>query len=122
MPAVSYSELETTLRRAQGRSSPEQRLAAINALLEFARSGSRPQQLKAAKHFPELYQICTEHQDTIHEAILDLCEDSKEEVRIAGYNTIVGLSRIEPSIRRKNADVLCQLLQCGEYSLCVFLY
>ncbi|PVF93915.1 hypothetical protein CPB86DRAFT_73249 [Serendipita vermifera] len=118
MPAVSYSELETTLRRAQAPSSSEQRRAAIDALLAFARSDSRPQQLKAAKHFPELYQTCTEYQDTIHEAILDLCEDSKEEVRIAGYNTIVELSKVGASIHRKNADVLCQLLQCdGEKEL-----
>lgn len=114
MPAVSYSEFDSILNRARGASSSSQQDAAFKSLQDFARSGSRPQQVKASKHLPEFYHICKDHRREIHDLILDLCEDENQDVRLVGYSALLDLSEREPSLRRKNADVLCQLLQIGE--------
>ncbi|KAG8805329.1 hypothetical protein FRC17_005561, partial [Serendipita sp. 399] len=111
MPATSYSELEATLQQARKAPTIEHQRAAVDLLLQFNNSGNRLQQLRATGYLPEFYELCTHHCDTIHEAIFDSCEDSKEDVRLAGYKALVGLSRKVERVRRKNADVLCQLLQ-----------
>jgi hypothetical protein len=113
MPAVSYSEFEHILSKARGASSTSLQAAAFKSLQDFAHSGNRPQQAKASKHLPEFYQICKEHQGDIHDLILDLCEDNHADVRMAGYRALLDLSEREPSLRRKNIDVFCQLLQNG---------
>lgn len=113
MPAVSFSELDATVNRARGNSSLEQQEAAYMALRQFTNSGKRPQQLKASKLLPEFHGICVRYQGEIHDAILDLCEDPDDNVRLAGYNALMDLSEQVPSVRRKNTDVFCQLLQNG---------
>lgn len=115
MPAVSYSEFELILNKARGASSTSQQAAAFKSLQDFAHSGRRAQQVKASRYLPEFYQICKEHQGDIHNLILDLCEDNQEDVRMAGYYALLDLSEREPSLRRKNTDVFCQLLQNGTH-------
>jgi len=114
MPAVSFSQLESIVRRARETQSQENKDAAVNALLSFALAVNPKQRIKASTLLPEFHEISAHRQSHIHEAIFDLCEDPLEHVRIAGYHAIVDLSRRASSVRRKNADVLCQLLQSGK--------
>jgi hypothetical protein len=113
MPAVSFSQLDFIVKTARETQSPENNDAAVDALLAFAIADNPKQRIKASTLLPEFHEICAHHKSRIHEAIFDLCEDPLEHVRIAGYHAIVDLSKRASSVRRKNADVLCQLLQSG---------
>ncbi|KIM34092.1 hypothetical protein M408DRAFT_19050 [Serendipita vermifera MAFF 305830] len=111
MPAVSFSQLDSLVERARKTPTSETRDAAVQALLSFVRADNPKQRIKASTLLPEFHEISVQHRGTIHEAIFDLCEDPLEHVRIAGYHAIVDLSKRASAVRRKNADVLCQLLQ-----------
>jgi hypothetical protein len=113
MPAVSFSQLDFIVNKARETQSYENKDAAVDALLSFARADNPKQRIKASTILPEFHEICAHRKSLIHEAIFDLCEDPLEHVRIAGYHAIVDLSKRASSVRRKNADVLCQLLQSG---------
>lgn len=95
---------------------------AVNELLRVVETSVPDLQIYAFKILPEFYPICTTNQQLdIQSAIYDLCEDESEAVRIAGYNSILELSKGFPDFQLKNADVLCQLLQCGECLLLIII-
>lgn len=114
MPAVSFSQLDSIVNKTRENPSVDNQAAAVQALLSFVRADNPKQRIKASTLLPEFYDICSQQRVIIHEAVFDLCEDPQEHVRIAGYHAIVDLSKRASSVRRKNADVLCQLLQSGK--------
>ena len=59
------------------------------------------------KDFPAL-------QDEVIDCVYDLCEDTSQDVRVAGYRAIVELSREQPKWTKRNTDVLLQLLQSDD--------
>ena len=64
-----------------------------------------------AKHFAEFEDL----QDKAVDAILDLCEDDEERVRMIGIKGLGATAKADSRWVRGNTGVLLQLLECREY-------
>ncbi len=106
--------LEDVIADARRDQSEKSKRIAVEQLIISVRAPFQKLQIMAARHMPEFYLMCTDRRTEIHEAIFDICEDDDPDVRSVGYRTILELSKVAPSCHKKNDDVLCQLLQCGE--------
>ncbi|KAJ3971157.1 apoptosis inhibitory protein 5-domain-containing protein, partial [Lentinula raphanica] len=87
------------------------RQSALEQLVEATRSSSISQKIFAAKNIPHFFHYFPEAEEDAINAVYDLCEDQISQVRMAGYDALVQMSRLEKKWVKRNADVLVQLLQ-----------
>ncbi|KAJ3828150.1 hypothetical protein F5880DRAFT_1007019 [Lentinula raphanica] len=87
------------------------RQSALEQLVEATRSSSISQKISAAKNIPHFFHYFPEAEEDAINAVYDLCEDQISQVRMAGYDALVQMSRLEKKWVKRNADVLVQLLQ-----------
>ncbi|KAJ4490923.1 apoptosis inhibitory protein 5-domain-containing protein [Lentinula aciculospora] len=109
-------ELQALVRRTK--SLPDKtstsRRSALKQLVEATRSSTVSLKTFAAKNIPEFFQDFPDAEEDAINAVYDLCEDQSSQVRMAGYNALVHMSRLEKKWVKRNADVLVQLLQSDD--------
>ncbi|KAJ3996787.1 hypothetical protein F5050DRAFT_47190 [Lentinula boryana] len=106
-------ELQALVRRAKSISdkTSTSRRSALRQLVEATHSSNVSLKTFAAKNIPDFFQDFPEAEEDAINAVYDLCED---QVRMAGYNALVQMSRLEKKWVKRNADVLVQLLQSDD--------
>ncbi|KAJ3851068.1 hypothetical protein EV368DRAFT_83898 [Lentinula lateritia] len=109
-------ELQVLVRRAKATSdkTSTSRRSALKQLVEATRSLNVSLKIFAAKNIPDFFQDFPEAEEDAINAVYDLCEDQMSPVRMAGYNALVQMSRLEKKWVKRNADVLVQLLQSDD--------
>ncbi|TFK44662.1 apoptosis inhibitory protein 5-domain-containing protein [Crucibulum laeve] len=109
-------EMKEAIRRANG--SPDKtgniRRGALNRVIDSINSPYPSLKILAAASIHNFFKDFPGLQETAINAVYDLCEDQDQDVRIAGYNAILAISKSENKWIRRNADVLVQLLQSDE--------
>ncbi|KAJ3802179.1 hypothetical protein GGU11DRAFT_673445, partial [Lentinula aff. detonsa] len=90
------------------------RRSALRQLVEATHSSNVSLKTFAAKNIPDFFQDFPEAEEDAINAVYDLCEDQVSQVRMAGYNALVQMSRLEKKWVKRNADVLVQLLQSDD--------
>ncbi|ORX38269.1 hypothetical protein BD324DRAFT_346271 [Kockovaella imperatae] len=110
--ADALAEVKQLLTRANSQSTAEARRRFYEKLISICAYPSY--ECKAffgtlvAKHFREFDDL----QDKAIDAILDLCEDEEEKVRIIGIKGLGATAKADSRWVRGNAGVLLQLLEC----------
>ncbi|KAJ3733387.1 hypothetical protein DFJ43DRAFT_1068889 [Lentinula guzmanii] len=109
-------ELQALVRRAKSISdkTSTSRRSALRQLVEATHSSNVSLKTFAAKNIPDFFQDFPEAEEDAINAVYDLCEDQVSQVRMAGYNALVQMSRLEKKWVKRNADVLVQLLQSDD--------
>jgi len=107
-----------------------QRREALKKLIVSSHSGSPTLKILAAWNIPSLFNDFPELEEEAINAIYDLCEDQSPQVayvlhvpkllttfqvRIKGYAAISRISDAQNKWIKRNADVLLQLLQSGQF-------
>ncbi|KAJ4494450.1 hypothetical protein C8R41DRAFT_305982 [Lentinula lateritia] len=109
-------ELQVLVRRTKTISDKtgSSRRSALKQLVQATRSSNASLKIFAANNIPDFFQDFPEAEEDAINAVYDLCEDQMSPVRMAGYNALVQMSRLEKKWVKRNADVLVQLLQSDD--------
>ncbi|TDL21689.1 hypothetical protein BD410DRAFT_287203 [Rickenella mellea] len=115
-PRETDKELKEYLRRAERHpdKTGNVRRDAFRRLLALAHSEDNGHKKLATEKIKDYFNDFPALQDEAINTIYDLCEDPSSTVRIAGYEAIASVSRVDKAWLVRNADVLIQLLQSDE--------
>ncbi|KAI6121832.1 hypothetical protein F5141DRAFT_1211484 [Pisolithus sp. B1] len=107
-------------RAAQDTGGTSLRRGAFRELIQLVHSPQASLQSKsyAAGQIPRFFNDFPDLEEEAINAVYDLCEDQDSKVRIDGYNAVTQVSYAQRKWVKRNADVLVQLLQSGNFSTC----
>ncbi|KII92709.1 hypothetical protein PLICRDRAFT_481801 [Plicaturopsis crispa FD-325 SS-3] len=115
-PSDQEREISELVRRAQKNPDRQgaQRRDALTRLIDLSHSRHSLLKSYAARHMHLFFGDFSDLEESVIDAVYDLCEDQMSRIRIEGYNAITQVSRARNKWIKRNADVLVQLLQSDD--------